>query len=105
MKAYISPAKNSHMISRQVKQLHRGQRKHIKQILTWADKSSIDKFDRDRIRERPIQINSGIDMSVPDDWFRFADEVRALFREIERLDPGGYAKLQHRLEKREAKKS
>jgi hypothetical protein len=93
------------MVSRQVKQLHRGQRRHVKQILTWADKSSIDNCDRDRIRERARQINSSIDMRVPDDWFRFFDEINALFREIERLDPAGYAKMQHRLEKREAKKS
>lgn len=92
------------MVSRQVKQLHRGQRRHLKQILTWADKSGAGKCDRDRIRERAIQMNSSIDMSVPDDWFRFADEVNAIFREIERLDPAGYAKMQHRLEKREAKK-
>lgn len=106
MKQTKSPsvkAKNRRMFSRQAKQLDRGQRNHVKQIFAWADKSSVEGHERDRICERARQINSS--MQAPDDWFRFADEVNALFREIEQLDPVGYAKMQHQLEKKEAKKS
>ena len=105
MKTHSPTTANRHMVSRQMKQLHRGERKHVKEIFAWANKSSIDSCDRDRICERARQINSSMDMSVLSDGFRFADEVNALFREIERLDPIGYAKMQHRLTKRLQKKS
>ena len=105
MKSHSPTTVKRHMVTRQMKRLHRGERQHVKEIFAWAEKSSIDSRDRDRICERARQINSSIDMSALSDEFRFANEVNALFQEIERLDPIGYAKMQHRLTKRLQKKS
>ena len=105
MKTHSHTTGNRHMFSHQMKRLHSGERKHVKEIFAWADKSSIDRGDRDRICERARQINFNIDTSALSDEFRFADEVNALFREIERLDPIGYAKMQRRLTKRLQKKA
>ena len=94
---------NRRMFSPEVEELHREQRRHVQEVFTWAEKSSVDNLDRGRICNRARQINFSVDVSVPGDGFRFADELNALLHDIERIDPIGYAEMKRRAAKRRKK--